>query len=168
MASGGTWASSLSTVTIVYAGYQASNTYFPSHWQYCVLCGVVYSVSIDNTFDNPIRISSIIESDNSPSLFTNLSCDTERTWKQSAEESFVSPFLLLGSILIIQGAISYRSFQSVIGTIIFKGSFPNELSFTIIAGRIFLISAPIVGSRLINQTSFCFIKIYKIYVGKCC
>ena len=43
-----------------------------------LLCGVVYSVSIDNTFDNPIRISSIIESDNSPIRFTNLSCDTER------------------------------------------------------------------------------------------
>jgi hypothetical protein len=43
------------------------------------LCGVVYALSIDNIIDNPIHISSIIESDNSPSRFTNLSCDTERT-----------------------------------------------------------------------------------------
>lgn len=44
-----------------------------------ILCSIVYSVSIDNTFDNPIRISSIIESDNSPNRVTNLSWETERT-----------------------------------------------------------------------------------------
>ena len=37
-----------------------------------MLCGVVYSVSIDNTFDNPIRISSIIEPGNSPSRYKSI------------------------------------------------------------------------------------------------
>jgi len=49
---------------------------------------------------------------------------------------------------------------------IFKGNFPSESSFTIIAGLVFFISAPIVGSRFINHTSFCFIEIFKINVGK--
>ena len=39
-----------------------------------------------------------------------------------------------------------------------NGNFPKELSFTTIAGLVFLISAPIVGSREINQISPCFIK----------
>jgi hypothetical protein len=36
--------------------------------------------------------------------------------------------------------MSYLSFQSVIGTITFKGNLPNESSLTITAGRVFLIS----------------------------
>jgi len=39
MASGGLRASSLSADTDADAGYEASNTYFPRHWLYCVLRG---------------------------------------------------------------------------------------------------------------------------------
>ena len=67
-------------------------------------------------------------------------------------------------ILTIHGATSYLAFQSVKGTIILRGSFPNELVFTIIAGLVYLISAPIVGSRLIDQISSCFIKRFIIKV----
>lgn len=72
-------ASFVSTDTKVDAWYNAQISTSPPMFYYRVLCGVVYSVSIENTFDNPIRISSIIESDNFPSRFTNLSCETERT-----------------------------------------------------------------------------------------
>ena len=40
-----------------------------------------------------------------PVFFNKRSCDTERTSKQSAAESFVSPFAFLGSRRTIQGAI---------------------------------------------------------------
>lgn len=127
-----------------------------------------YSFSIDNTFERPIRISSSSDLVIFPSRFTNRFSEIERIWKQSAEEFLVSPFLELASILTIQGATSYLWFQSVKGTIIFKGSLPKESSFTIMAGRVFFISAPIVGSRLINQISPYLIKVFKIKVSKCC
>ena len=47
---------------------------------------------------------------------------------------------------------------------IFSGNFPNALSFTIIAGLVFLISAPTVGSRFISQISPCFIEALKIKI----
>lgn len=49
---------------------------------------------------------------------------------------------------------------------IFKGNFPRELSLTIIAGLVFLISAPMVGSRLINQISLYFIESFVIKLSK--
>ena len=127
-------------------------------------CG--YSMSMDSTVESPILISSMSVSEIVPILFVNLFSETERTWKQSAEDFFVKPFFLSGSISIIHGAILYLSFQSVIGTIIFNGNFPNESSLTIIAGRVFLISAPIAGSRLIDHTSPCLIKILIIQICK--
>ena len=61
-----------------------------------------------------------------------------------------------------------RSYIVVIGTIIFNGNLPKESSFTIIAGRVFFISAPIVGSKFINHISLCFIKIGIVKVSKGC
>jgi hypothetical protein len=45
---------------------------------------------------------------------------------------------LSGVILTIHGAILYRSFQSVSGTITFSGNLPKVLSLTIIAGLVFV------------------------------
>jgi hypothetical protein len=49
---------------------------------------------------------------------------------------------------------------------ILRGSLPKASSFTIIAGLVFLISEPTVGSRLVAQTSPCFIEIIKINIMK--
>lgn len=43
-----------------------------------------------------------------------------------------------------------------------NGSLPSLSSFTIKAGRFFCISAPLVGSRPINQISLCFIKMLQV------
>jgi len=78
---------------------------------YLLLCSAVYTFSINNTFDKPVFISSIIITEIVPNFFINLSCDTERTWKQSADDALTSPFFELGSIFTIHGAISYLPFQ---------------------------------------------------------
>lgn len=88
--------------------------------------------------DNASRISSRFSEFTFPSLLINRSSDNERIWKQSAADSLVRLLKLVGMILTIQGATSYLSFQSVNGTIILRGSFPNELSLKTIAGLVFL------------------------------
>ena len=47
-----------------------------------------------------------------------------------------------------------------------SGSLPNAFEFTITAGLVFLISDPMVGSRLINQISLRFIKPIQVYSCK--
>ena len=94
---------------------------------------------MDNTFDKPFLISSRTISGTCPIFRTNLSLDTDLTWKQSAAESLDKTFEESGSIFIIHGAIEYFSFQSVTGTITFNGNFPKASSFTTITGRVFLI-----------------------------
>jgi hypothetical protein len=53
----------------------------------------------------------------------------------------------------IQGLVENISFQSVIGTITLSGKMPILSSLTITAGRVLLISVPMVGSRRTNQIS---------------
>lgn len=122
---------------------------------------------MESTIDKPFLILSIVSVSATPTFLTNLSSDTERTWKQSAEDSLDNLLVLSGINFTIQGAIVYLSFQSVTGTTIFNGNFPRALSFTMIAGLIFFISAPTVGSKLINQISPCFIKRLSIQYRKC-
>ena len=47
----------------------------------------------------------------------------------------------------------YQSFQSVTGTITLIGNMPMASELTTTAGRVFVISAPLVGSKLTSQMS---------------
>jgi hypothetical protein len=107
-----------------------------------------FSIHDDKTCVKPSLISSISLTDTDPIFLTNLSCETLLIWKQSAADSLVKLFCRLGCILIIQLAISYLSFQSVIGTIILSGSLPKLLLLTIITGLTFCISTPELGLNL--------------------
>ena len=60
---------------------------------------------MDKTLASPTSILLSIWLEIAPVLFTKRFWDTERTWKQSAQEFFANPFNLSGEILIIQGAI---------------------------------------------------------------
>ena len=114
--------------------------------------------SIDNTLERASLRSSILSGFILPILLINLFSDIERIWKQSATDSLTRLLMVSGEILTIHGTFSYRSFQSVKGTITFSGNFPKELSLTTMAGLVFLSSAPIVGSRDISHISPCFIE----------
>ena len=86
----------------------------------------------------------------------SLFSETERTWKRSIADGFVKLFSLFGVSFTIQGTVSYCTFKSVIGAIILSGNLPIRLLFRITQGLVFLISAPIVGSRFTSHISFCF------------
>lgn len=52
------------------------------------------------------------------------------------------------------------------GIITRRGNFPSPLALTITAGRVFLISAPIAGSKFINHISLLFIDTLSIKLSK--
>jgi hypothetical protein len=97
-------------------------------------------VVVPRTRAGAISISTMRRRGKEPTSRMNLSCETERTWKQSAAEILSNLFWLSGSSLTIQGATAYRSFQSVTGTTTLRGRTPIASSLTITAGRVFLIS----------------------------
>ncbi len=97
--------------------------------------------------------SSISVAEKRPILLINLCVSTPRNWRVSIAETFLSPLLESGIMLICQMLCLKQSCQSVIGAINFIGRMPTASEFTTTAGRFFLIYAPIVGSKLTSQTS---------------
>src|SRR3972149_70187 len=79
--------------------------------------------------------------------------EIDRTWNVSAEDFLERPFSGEASTGMCQGAVSTLGSHAVNGTIILSGSLASASLLTITQGRIFLISAPLVGSRLTSQTS---------------
>ena len=100
-----------------------------------------------------IVISDIFSGGTVPSLRINLCVSTPRSCSTSTLDSFAKPLALLGSILMCHRFPLYQSFQSVRGATSLMGSIPIALELITTAGLVFLISLPIVGSKLTNQFS---------------
>lgn len=97
--------------------------------------------------------SSITDDGRCPSFFMNLEVSTPLSCKASIVEVFERPFRLSGSIRRCQMFPLKWSCHPVMGATNLRGSRPNASELTMTAGRIFCISEPTVGSRLISQIS---------------
>lgn len=90
---------------------------------------------------------------NLPRLLIKRLTSTPRICSVSTAEIFVKPLMLLGSIRTCQTFLKNRSCQPVIGATNLIGKCPTRSELITTAGRIFRISAPIVGSKFRSQTS---------------
>src|SRR5579884_2052656 len=88
-----------------------------------------------------------------PSRRMNRRSEIDLSWKVSAPESLTSPLEGSGLRKMNQAYAKYAGFQSVMGTTMRKGSRPTLSWLMTTAGRTLPISAPVDGSKSINQIS---------------
>lgn len=97
-----------------------------------------------------------------PGFRVNRRVSTPRSCKASTADVFVSPFSPSGSNLTCQTFWAKDSFHSVSGATNRMGNTPTASELTTTTGRVFRISAPIVGSRPTIQISPRLILIHEV------
>jgi hypothetical protein len=93
------------------------------------------------------------EEETAPSYRTSRRVETDFTWNASAAEGLAKPFVADGSTLTIQKAAPNSGCHAVKGTTTRSASTPTASLLTITAGRVFRISASMLGSKETCQTS---------------
>src|SRR5262245_40207337 len=81
------------------------------------------------------------------------SSESDLTWSESAADCLLSPLLVVGASGTCQILLSNEFCHSVMGTTIFRRSFPTPSELMTTAGRVLLISCPLVGLRSMSQIS---------------